>query len=73
VPDARDPKKRLIRFLRRLPRDPMHPDREASPQETWGKRSYESERASPQAGNNVYDVYSLNRETGLNGIAYNEW
>jgi general secretion pathway protein G len=73
VPDARDPKKRSIRFLRSIPRDPMNPDFGASPEETWGKRSYESERASPQAGNNVYDVYSLSREIGLNGIAYNEW
>ena len=73
LPDARDPKKRLLRFLRRLPRDPMHPNPEASPQETWGQRSYESERASPQAGSNVYDVYSLSREIGLNGIPYNEW
>lgn len=73
IPDPRDPKKRLIRFLRRVPRDPMNPDMQASPQETWGKRSYESAQDSPQAGDNVFDVHSLSRETGLNGIAYNEW
>ena len=74
VPDARDPKKqRVIRFLRRIPRDPMNPDFGAAPEETWGKRSYESERGSPQAGNNVYDIYSLSQEIGLNGIAYYEW
>ncbi len=74
VPDARDPKKqRVIRFLRRIPRDPMNPGFGAAPEETWGKRSYESERSSPQAGNNVYDIYSLSQEIGLNGIAYNEW
>ncbi|MEP6604789.1 MAG: type II secretion system protein [Nitrosospira sp.] len=73
VPDARDPKKRLIRFLRRVPRDPTHPDTEASPQDTWGTRSYESGLDSRQAGDNVFDVYSFSRETGLNGIAYSEW
>jgi general secretion pathway protein G len=73
VPNARDSKKRPIRFLRKLPRDPMNPDFTASAEETWGKRSYESERASPQTGNNVYDVYSQSREIGLNGIAYHEW
>ncbi|SCY19685.1 type II secretion system protein [Nitrosospira sp. Nsp13] len=73
IPDARDPKKRLVRFLRRVPRDPMNPDTGASPQETWGKRNYESGQDSPQAGDNVFDVYSFSREIGLNGIAYNEW
>lgn len=73
VPDMRDPKKRLIRFLRRIPRDPMNPDVEASPEETWGIRSYDSKRDAPQAGDDVFDVFSLSRETGLNGIVYHEW
>jgi general secretion pathway protein G len=73
VPDMRDPKKRLLRFLRRIPRDPMNPDLEASPQETWGIRSYDSERDAPQGGDDVFDVFSLSHETGLNGVAYHEW
>ena len=73
VPDARDPKKRTIHFLRRLPRDPMYPNPDASQQETWGKRSYESSADAPGEGADVYDVYSLSRESGLNGIPYREW
>ncbi len=73
VPDARDPKKKTLRFLRRIPRDPMYPNAETSAEETWGKRSYESEPDAPQEGSDVYDVYSMSRETGLNGIAYREW
>ncbi|OGS97058.1 MAG: general secretion pathway protein GspG, partial [Gallionellales bacterium RBG_16_56_9] len=73
VTDLRDPNKRTIRFLRRLPRDPMYPDPEASAQDTWGKRSYESDPDAPREGADVYNVYSLSRETGMNGIAYREW
>ena len=73
VPDTRDPEKRPQRFLRRLPRDPMYPDPEASAEDTWGRRNYESDPGTPREGADVYDVYSLSRETGMNGIAYREW
>jgi len=73
VPDAKDPKKKPIRFMRRIPRDPMFPDPEVSAQDTWGKRSYQSPLEDPQPGADVYDVYSLSREAGLNGIPYREW
>lgn len=73
VPDASSEKKRLIRFLRRLPRDPMFPKKDAPAQDTWGKRSYASPPDAPQAGADVFDVYSLSTGTGLNGIAYREW
>jgi len=73
VPDIRDPKKRPMHFLRRLPRDPMYPDPAASPQETWGKRSYESPPDAPREGADVYDIYSLSRESGLNGLSYQAW
>lgn len=73
VPDASSEKKRLIRFLRRLPRDPMFPEKDVPAQNTWGKRSYASPPDAPQAGVDVFDVYSLSTGTGLNGIVYREW
>jgi len=73
VDDAKDPKKRKIYFLRRLPRDPMYAESAADPAETWGKRSYESEPNEPREGKDVYDVYSRSTRVGLNGIPYNKW
>lgn len=73
VRDQRSPKQAKIYFMRRLPRDPFHPDPEASEAETWGKRSYASEPDEPKEGDDVYDVYSLSGKTGLNGIPYNKW
>ncbi|GAB1721028.1 MAG: N-terminal methylation site [Nitrosospira sp.] len=73
VPDAKDPEKRKIYFLRRLPRDPMSPNSELTDAETWGKRSYESPPDNPQEGKDVFDVYSRSQQTGLNGIPYDRW
>ncbi len=73
VPDIRDPKKRVMRFLRRVPRDPMNPDTELTAQDTWGKRSYQSQPEAPQEGVDVFDIYSLSHEAGLNDIPYRDW
>ena len=73
VPDLRDPNKKVMRFLRRVPRDPMFPDQTDNPADTWGKRSYASAADAPQEGADVYDVYSLSTGQGLNGISYREW
>jgi len=73
VEDASSADKRMIYFMRRLPRDPFYPDGTASPEETWGLRSYASPPDAPQPGADVYDVYSLSTDRGLNGVAYREW
>lgn len=73
IPDAKDPEKRKIYFLRRLPRDPMFADPALSAAETWGKRAYESPPDNPQEGNDVFDVYSHSQQIGLNGVAYDKW
>lgn len=73
IPDAKDPEKRKIYFLRRLPRDPMSADLALSAAETWGKRAYESPPDNPQEGNDVFDVYSHSQQIGLNGVAYDKW
>ena len=73
VPNARDPKQGLIYFLRRMPRDPMNSDTTIPAEQTWGKRSYGSPPDAPQEGEDVFDVYSLSNQVGLNGIPYNEW
>lgn len=57
-----------IRFLRRIPLDPMTGDVE------WGLRSYQDEWDSDSwGGGNVYDVYSESVGVGLNDMEYRLW
>lgn len=73
IPDAKSPTGAKIHFLRRIPRDPLHPDKALPPELTWGVRSYESPHDAPEPGKDVFDVYSLSPRTGLNGIPYKDW
>jgi len=73
VPNEKDPEKRKIYFLRRIPRDPFFVDSQVSAEKTWGLRSYESPPDDPRDGKDVFDVYSTSRKTGLNGVPYNKW
>jgi general secretion pathway protein G len=66
VPDKRKTDGTKLYFLRRVPGDPMTG-------EDWGLRSYDSRPDDPQAGNDVFDVYSRSEETGLNGLPYRQW
>ncbi|HJW73178.1 MAG TPA: type II secretion system protein [Geothrix sp.] len=59
---------RKIRFLRRIPVDPMTGKAE------WGLRnSNDDANSTSWGGSHVYDVYSLSQGTGMNGIPYREW
>ena len=57
-----------LKYLRRLPRDPMTGDRE------WGTRS---SRDGPDSlfsdGINIFDVYSKSDKIGLDGTHYLKW
>ena len=66
VTDKKDPQGSKVYFLRRIPKDPISG-------EEWGLRSYASPADSPQAGKDVYDVYSRSDDTGLNRIPYRDW
>lgn len=70
--NQKDPNGRMLYFLRSIPRDPFA-DQTLSADGTWGKRSYESSHDDPREGADIYDVYSLNQGTGINGIPYREW
>jgi general secretion pathway protein G len=73
VDNARPEGPRRLVFLRRVPRDPMFPDRSVPAARTWGLRSYESTHDRPAEGRDVFDVYSRAEGTGLNGVRYREW
>ena len=59
---------RKIRFLRRIPFDPMTRSTE------WGLRSYQdAPDTTSWGGDNVYDIYTTSRGSALDGTNYNEW
>jgi general secretion pathway protein G len=57
-----------IRFLRRIPKDPMTGDTD------WGKRSMQDDPDSTSwGGQNVFDVYSKSSARSSDGTPYSEW
>lgn len=73
VPAARDPARRPVYFLRRLPRDPFYTGTATEPAQTWGLRSYASPPSDPQPGRDVFDVYSTSEQAGISGVPYRAW
>ena len=65
---ANDATGRKLKFLRRIPVDPITGDAE------WGQRAYQDKPDSTSwGGQNVYDVYSKSQGTGLDGTKYKDW
>ncbi len=59
---------RKIRFLRKIPIDPMTRSAE------WGLRAVQDDPDSTSwGGKNVFDVYSKSTGTALDGTKYSEW
>ena len=57
-----------IRFLRRVPKDPMTGRTE------WGLRAVQDDPDSTSwGGKNVFDVYCKSQATALDGTKYSEW
>jgi general secretion pathway protein G len=65
---ANDATGRKLKFLRRVPIDPM------TGSDEWGMRSYQDKPdATRWGGQNVYDVFSLSEATALDGTKYRDW
>ena len=59
---------KTLRFLRRIPVDPLTGNTE------WGLRSMQDEPdSSSWGGQNVFDVYTKSQGTALDGTKYSEW
>ena len=57
-----------VRFLRRIPVDPMTGKAE------WGMRSMQDDPGSDSyGGQSVFDVYSKSQGTALDGTKYSDW
>jgi general secretion pathway protein G len=57
-----------LRFLRRIPIDPM------TGKDEWGMRSDQDDPTSESwGGQNVFDIYTKSDGTGLDGTKYKDW
>lgn len=57
-----------LRFLRKIPIDPMTGNTE------WGLRAMQDDPTSDSwGGQNVFDVFTKSQGTGLDGTPYKEW
>jgi general secretion pathway protein G len=57
-----------VRFLRRIPVDPMNGETE------WGTRSLQDDPDSESSnGDNVFDVFTKSQGTALDGTQYKDW
>jgi general secretion pathway protein G len=66
--DGVDVQGKKLRFLRRVPVDPMTGNTE------WGLRSNQDDADSTSwGGQNVFDVYTKSDSTALDGTKYNTW
>jgi len=65
---ANDASGRKLKFLRRIPIDPMTKSAE------WGKRSYQDDpETTTWGGQNVFDVFTKSTGTALDGTKYKDW
>jgi general secretion pathway protein G len=68
VARANDATGSKIKYLRRIPLDPV------TGQADWGMRSYQdTPEATVWGGQNVFDVYSKAQGVGLDGTKYKDW
>lgn len=68
VTAANDATGRKLKYLRRIPIDPMTNSME------WGLRSYQDKPdATTWGGKNVFDVYTKSTATALDGTKYRDW
>jgi general secretion pathway protein G len=57
-----------LRFLRRIPTDPM------TGQAEWGMRSVQDDPTSESwGGQNIFDVYSKSQAEAMDGTKYKDW
>ena len=66
--DGEDVNGKKLKFLRRIPIDPMTGNTE------WGMRSMQDDPDSDSwSGDNLFDVYTKSQGTALDGTKYKDW